>query len=152
LVLMLAGAAGRIIGGKLADVIGPLQAYIFMSAAQTIAVLFFPLVTGMAAIYALSGLFGLFYSGVMAVFIVITRFMVPANYLARSMAVVSAAGWVGMGLGSWQGGFVFDLTGDYIWSFRNAAAAGIINVGILVLFFFYIKRAGVRLAAAQFTT
>lgn len=152
LVLMLAGAVGRIIGGKLADVIGPLQSYIFMSAAQTIAVFFFPLVTGMAAVYVLSGLFGIFYSGVMAAFIVITRFMVPANYLARSMAVVSAAGWIGMGLGGWQGGFVFDLTGDYIWPFRNAAAAGIINVSILVLFFFYIKRARVRRAAAQFAT
>ena len=152
LVLMLAGAVGRIIGGKLADTIGPLQSYMLMSAAQTIAVFFFPLVTGMASIYVLSGLFGVFYSGVMAAFIVIVRFMVPANYLARSMAVVSAAGWVGMGLGGWQGGFVVDLTGDYIWSFRNAAAAGVINVSILVLFFFSIKRARIRFAAAQFAT
>ncbi|MDP6429060.1 MAG: MFS transporter [Rhodospirillales bacterium] len=149
LVLMMAGALGRILGGRLADQIGPLQAYISMSLAQTVAVFFFPIVGGMASIYALAVVFGLFYSGVMASFVVIMRFMVPANYLARSMAVVIMTGWIGMGIGGWQGGAVFDLTGDYVWSFGIASIAGFINVGILMMFYLHIRRAAARGLAPQ---
>jgi len=42
-----------------------------------------------------------------------------------------------MGLGGYQGGFFFDLTGKYTFSFANAALAGVVNliiVGSLVLY------------------
>jgi hypothetical protein len=42
-----------------------------------------------------------------------------------------------MGLGGYQGGFFFDLTGNYTYSFVNAALAGVVNlmiVGSLVLY------------------
>jgi hypothetical protein len=45
-----------------------------------------------------------------------------------------------MGLGGWQGGIAFDLTGDYIWAYANGSIAGIINLIILTLFFLHIRR------------
>jgi hypothetical protein len=36
-----------------------------------------------------------------------------------------------MGLGDWQGGFFFDLTGAYTVFYANAVLAGVINLLIL---------------------
>ena len=72
----------------------------------------------------------------MASFLICVRMMVPGIVLARSIAVVAMLGWIGMGVGGWQGGLIFDITGNYIWSFANGSLAGFIN--LLVLFFFNI--------------
>jgi len=141
LALMIAGAFGRIIGGKLTDMIGALKGYTFMSIGQTILVFGFPLITSMTAIYGLAILFGTFYSGVMASFIICARVMIPAQYMARSMSIIAMFGWFGMGLGAWQGGFMYDITGDYFWSFTIASIAGLINICILLLFTQHIRRA-----------
>jgi len=140
LVLMVAGAFGRILGGKLADKIGPLQSYLTMSVAQTATVVFLPFVFNLPLMYALAIAFGLFYSGVMASFVIVPRFTIPPKYLARSMAMVSMFGWFGMGIGGWQGGLMYDLTGNYIFSFANAGIAGAINVTILLFFLAFIRR------------
>lgn len=139
LVLMIAGAMGRIFGGNLCDRIGALPAYALMSLGQTLVIFLFPHVFNSVAIYALAIAFGVFFSGVMASFLVCVRVMVPARVMARSMAVVGAAGWFGMGFGGWQGGAVFDVTGDYILSFANGSFAGIVNLLILAAFYFHIR-------------
>ena len=45
---------------------------------------------------------------------------------ASSMGVVLAFGYMGHGLGGWQGGFFYDMTGDYTWTYANAVIAGFI--------------------------
>lgn len=141
LALMLAGALGRIMGGKLTDMIGALKGYTFMSIGQTMLVFTFPLIDNMTVTFGVAIMFGIFYSGVMASFLICVRVMVPPQYMARSMSIVAMFGWFGMGIGAWQGGFVYDLTGDYFWSFTNASLAGVINICILLLFARYIRRA-----------
>ena len=135
LFLMLAGVVGRILGGKLADHIGGIQSYACMSILQTSVIFIFPYAENIILIYILAIIFGIAFSGVMVSFLVSVRMMVPGRYLARSMATVSMAGWIGMGLGGWQGGYIFDLTGDYFWSYWSGSIAGSIN--LVILFFFY---------------
>ena len=135
LFLMIAGVFGRIFGGKLADHIGALQSYACMSVLQTSIIFIFPYAENLILIYILAMIFGLAFSGVMVSFLVCVRMMVPGRYLARSMATVGMFGWIGMGLGGWQGGYIFDLTGDYFWSYRSGSIAGVIN--LIILFFFY---------------
>lgn len=135
LFLMIAGAFGRILGGKLADHIGALQSYAFMSVLQTSVIFILPHTQNIILIYILAMIFGLAFSGVMVSFLVCIRMMVPGRYLARSMATVAMFGWIGMGLGGWQGGYIFDLTGNYFWSYGSGSIAGIIN--LIILFFFY---------------
>ena len=135
LFLMLAGVVGRILGGKLADHIGAIQSYACMSILQTSVIFIFPYAENIILIYILAIIFGIAFSGVMVSFLVSVRMMVPGQYLARSMATVSMAGWIGMGLGGWQGGYIFDLTGDYFWSYWSGSIAGGIN--LVILFFFY---------------
>jgi MFS family permease len=139
LVLMLAGAAGRIMGGKLGDVIGALPTYIIMSVGQTIFVFWFPHIDQVAALYLLAVFFGFTYSGVMSSILVCVRMMVSARFSARAMSITSFFGWGGMGLGGFFGGLFFDMNGDYNWSFAFASFMGVINLIVLTLFYMRVK-------------
>ena len=134
MVLMFSGAFGRVLGGKLGDLIGALPSYMVMSAGQTLSVLWFSFLDGTAAIYTIAIFFGFTYSGVMSTILVCTRMMVSANYAGRAMSITSFFGWFGMGTGGFMGGYLFDLTGSYSTSFIAAMLIGCINLGILILF------------------
>ena len=134
MVLMFCGAFGRILGGKLGDVIGALPAYLLMSLGQTISVIWFPYVTNPIGLYLLAAFFGFTYSGVMSSILVTTRMVVSAKYAGRANSLGSFFGWTGMGMGGFFGGYFYDLYGDYFWSFAFASFMGVIN--LLVLFRF----------------
>ena len=134
MVLMFCGVAGRVLGGKLCDIIGALPAYLLMSLGQTISVFWFPHLKEPITLYALAAFFGFSYSGVMSCILVCTRMMVSASFAARAMSITSFFGWSGMGLGGFVGGYFFDLNGNYFWSFAFASIMGVINLLILLSF------------------
>ena len=140
LVLMMSGALGRIWGGILADQIGALNGYLLTSFMQTSVIFLFPYVQNTFLLYCIAIIFGIGFSGVMASFLICVRMMVPPRVLARSIAIVAMFGWIGMGLGGWQGGLMFDLTGTYYWSFANGSIAGVVNLFVLFLFYTHIRR------------
>lgn len=139
LILMTAGIAGRIMGGKLCDIIGALPAYMVMSLGQTLSVFWFSQISGTAALYGLAVFFGFFYSGVMSSIMVCTRMMVSGKFAGRAMSVTSFFGWLGMGSGGFMGGYLYDLSGAYTWSFTFALIAGIINLIVLSLFLWRVR-------------
>ena len=146
MVLMFSGALGRILGGKLGDLIGPLPSYMLMSAGQTFSVSWFPFLDNTAAIYMIAIVFGFTYSGCVSN----TGLHAndgSANYAARAMSITSFFGWFGMGAGGFMGGYLFDLTGSYDTSFIAAMVVGCINLGILILFASRIRNAS-RLSIA----
>ena len=53
------------------------------------------------------------------------------------MAIVSTTAWIGMGIGSFQAGFFYDLQKSYVLSYGNAALAGIVNLLIVAALFWY---------------
>ena len=111
-----------------------------MSLGQTIFVVWFPHLISPVNIYLFAALFGFTYSGVMSRILVCTRVMVTAKFGARAMSLTSFFGWIGMGLGGFLGGYLFDIFGDYIWAFTIAGISGILNLFILSLFFMKIKK------------
>ena len=139
MVLMFCGAFGRILGGKLGDVIGALPAYMLMSLGQTVSVIWFPYVTNPIGLYFLAAFFGFTYSGVMSSILVTTRMVVSAKFAGRANSLGSFFGWTGMGMGGFFGGYFFDLYGDYFWSFAFASFMGVINLLILLRFLARIK-------------
>lgn len=139
LALMLSGGLGRIMGGKLGDVIGALPTYMLMSFGQTASVFWFPYLDGVVGIYLLAVVFGFTYSGVMSSILVCVRMMVSAKFSARAMSMTSFFGWSGMGLGGFFGGLFFDMNGDYYWSFAFASFMGVLNLLVLTLFTLRIK-------------
>jgi len=146
LVLMVFGIVGRIISGKLGDIIGALPTYILMSIGQTITVLGFPYIDLKVGLFILAAAFGFTYSGVMSAILVCARMMVSAKLAGRAMALGSFFGWVGMGLGGYFGGLLFDIKGDYTWSFQFASLMGSVNLLILWQFHLRIKAKQVVIA------
>jgi MFS-type transporter involved in bile tolerance (Atg22 family) len=118
-----------------------------MSVGQTVVVVWFAYLDWMPGIWALAVLFGLFFSGVMVSILNCIRVMIPARLSGRAMAIVSLFGWAGMGFGGVQGGVLFDLTGDYRWSYNTAVIAGAINLCILSAFYFRLRRGPMAVTA-----
>ena len=134
--MLCAAILGRVAFGKLADVIGPIPAYMTASFWQTAAVFGFTLLHDLSQFYLFAPLYGFGYSGVMTGVLITARTLTPASHRATLMGVILGFAWLGHGLGGFQGGFFFDLTGHYTVSFANAALAGVLNlllVGMLLL-------------------
>jgi MFS family permease len=135
-VMLCAAIFGRVAFGKLADVIGPIPAYMTASFWQTIAVFAFTLLHDLGQFYLFAPLYGFGYAGVMTGILITARTLTPASHRATLMGVILGFAWLGHGVGGFQGGFFFDLTGHYTVSFANAALAGVLNllvVGMLLL-------------------
>ena len=143
--LIIAGAVGRVIAGRLTDLTSGLVAYMFVSFTQTVAVLWFTQMSSVTGFYVVAIIFGVGFGGVMTAFLLTIRSLVPVEMAGWAMAIVILFAWLGMGLGAFAGGLLFDLSGNYFASFALAAIAGVINLSILSTFFFlYLRRAGTR--------
>ena len=128
---LFAAVFGRIAFGKLADLIGPLRAYWLASCWQTVLVFFFVQMASLATLYPFAFVYGFGYAGVMTGIIVCVRVMTPLSRRATALGVVSLFAWIGHGVGGYQGGVFFDLTGSYTVTYANAALAGLINLIIV---------------------
>src|SRR3546814_2631102 len=67
----------------------------------------------LALLYVIAALFGLGYGGIIAMYAFIVREYFPAEGLGGSIAVVYLFGTLGMALGGYTGGLVFDVFGSY---------------------------------------
>ncbi len=148
MMLMFAGVFGRILGGKLADSIGALRAYMLMSLGQTLSVFWFPQLSESFGLYALAVFFGFTYSGVMTTSVVCVRMMISAGFAGRALGITAFFGWAGMGMGGFFGGLLYDMGGGYFWSFAFATLMGCVNLVILCLFSLRISLQHRRLQAA----
>jgi MFS family permease len=139
-VMLGAAIFGRVAFGKLADMIGPIPAYMTASFWQTVAVFAFTLIHDLGQFYMFAPIYGFGYAGVMTGLLVTARTLTPEAHRATLMGVILGFGWLGHGLGGFQGGFFFDLTGDYTVSFANAALAGTLNLLLMGMLFLTIRR------------
>jgi predicted MFS family arabinose efflux permease len=147
-VMLVAAIFGRLFFGKLADMIGAIKAYMLASLCQTVLVFIFIQLETIEAFYVFAVVYGFGYSGVMTGILVCVRVMTPLSRRAFSLGVVSLFGWIGHGIGGYQGGFFFDLYGNYTLTYANAAMAGVINLIIVGALAFTITRRRAALALA----
>ncbi|TDI57994.1 MAG: MFS transporter, partial [Alphaproteobacteria bacterium] len=139
-VMLIAAILGRIAFGKLADNIGAIPAYMTASLWQTALVFVFTQIDSMDMFYVFAPIYGFGYAGVMTGLLISIRTLTPASRRAGSTGIILAFAWLGHGLGGYQGGLFFDLTGTYTVSFANAALAGVLNLLIVGTLFVTIKR------------
>ncbi len=148
-IMLLVAIGGRVFFGKLADMIGAIQAYMIASLWQTVLVFGFVQFETLNAFYIFAIIYGFGYAGVMTSILVCVRVMTPLSRRATTLGVVGLFGWVGHGIGGFQGGYFFDLTGDYTLTYTNAAGAGIINLIIVGSLYLTINRHRANLLAAK---
>ncbi len=130
--LMLAcGIASRLISGAICDRIGGLRTLLLGSALQGVALLLFIAFDGLASLYVIAALFGLFQGGIVPSYAIIVReHFAPAQASARVGTVLMCT-LLGMALGGWMSGKVFDLTGSYHAAFINGVAWNLLNLSIV---------------------
>jgi MFS family permease len=129
--LMLAfGIASRLISGVICDRIGGLRTLLLGSALQGVALLLFLPFDGLASLYVISALFGLFQGGIVPSYAIIVREHFPVAEAGARTGAVLMATLVGMALGGWMSGVVFDLSGSYRAAFVNGIAWNLLNLSI----------------------
>jgi MFS family permease len=139
-VMLIAGILGRIAFGKLADTIGAIPAYMVASLWQTTLIFWFTQIGSLEAFYVFAPIYGFGYAGVMTGLLTTTRALTPVSRRAGSTGIILAFAWLGHGLGGYQGGLLFDLTGTYTYGFANGALAGLLNLLIVGSLFVTINR------------
>ena len=142
--LMVSAVFGRLFFGLLADRTGGLFTYFVASLIQTSTVFWFTQTESLFALYAISVVFGFGFAGVMTSLLICAREAAPLRITGFAIAVVSTTGWVGMGIGSYQGGYFFDVTGDYTLSYTSAAIAGLVNLSIVAALAWFRHTGGQR--------
>lgn len=136
-----AGIISRLASGFLADHIGGLRTALLGSVLQCLALVFFLPFDGMMSLYVLSFMFGLAQGGIIPCYAIIIREYLPAGEAGRRIGFVIMATILGMALGGWLSGWIFDLTGSYQSAFVNGIAWNFLNIGIFVLILWRTHRA-----------
>jgi MFS family permease len=131
--LMLAfGIVSRIGSGFLADRIGGIRTLLIGSVAQGFALLFYLFFDSLTSLYVISAMFGLFQGGIVPSYAIIGRESMPASEAATRVGIVILASVLGMSLGGWVSGVIFDATGSYAAAFLNGLAWNALNIAIMV--------------------
>ena len=130
--MMACGVISRIGSGFLADRIGGIRTLLIGSVAQGIALLFYLFFDGLASLYIISAMFGLFQGGIVPSYAIIVRESMPASEAATRVGIVIFATVFGMSFGGWISGVIFDATGSYAAAFTNGLAWNAVNVTIMV--------------------
>jgi MFS family permease len=133
LTLMLGfGVVSRLASGFVADKYGGLPTLIIGSAMQAVAMALYFSFNGLTSLYIISLLFGLFQGGIVPSYAIIIREYFPPQEAAMRVGIVMAISVVGMALGGWAAGFIFDLTASYRAAFAGGFVANLFNLAIAV--------------------
>jgi MFS family permease len=138
--MLVVAIAGRAAFGHIADKIGALPTWILASGWQTLLVFGFTMIDGLTGFYVYAVIYGFGYAGVMTAILVTVRNLAAPARRASSMGIVLAFGYMGHGLGGWQGGFFYDLTSAYTWTYANAVISGFINLAIVGALWWMVTR------------
>jgi MFS family permease len=124
------GIASRLLSGLIADRIGGVGTLIIGSVLQCLALILYIPFDGLASLYLVSALFGLSQGGIVPSYALIVRDNFPAREAGTRISMVLTATVLGMALGGWVSGEIFDLTGSYQLAFLHGIAWNLLNMAI----------------------
>jgi len=124
------GIVSRLVSGWICDRIGGLRTLLLGSFLQGVALVLFLPFDGLASLYIVSAMFGLFQGGIVPAYAIIVREYFPAREAGVRTGIVLMATLFGMALGGWVSGAIFDLTGSYRAAFVNGIAWNLLNLTI----------------------
>jgi len=143
----LAGMAGRLGFGVLADRFGAKLLLVAGLLVQAFGALGYFFAQDLAAFYSVAALFGFVYAGTMPLYAVLARENFPLRMMGTIIGGTSMAGSLGMAIGPVFGGWIFDRTGDYGWLYIASFGMGIGAFLIAMLFRPFPARGQLRPAA-----
>jgi len=128
------GLGGRLALGVMADRIGAKPVLVGGLSVQALCVATYLAIGQLGEFYALSVVFGLAYGGVMPLYAVLVREFFGARIMGSVFGAVSAFASLGMALGPWAGGWVFDTFHGYFWLYVGSFGIGIAAVAVALSF------------------
>jgi MFS family permease len=138
--MLAAGIVSRLVSGVICDRIGGVRTLLLGSVLQGTALLLFLPFDGLVSLYVVSALFGLFQGGIVPSYAIIVREHFPPAEAGARVGTVLMCTLFGMALGGWMSGKVFDLTGSYQAAFVNGIAWNLLNLGIVLLLMWGLRR------------
>ncbi|MEQ8320002.1 MAG: MFS transporter [Rhodospirillales bacterium] len=124
------GVVSRITSGFIADKIGGLGTLLLGSTLQCAALLFYIPFDGLVSLYVVSALFGLSQGGIVPSYAMIVRQYFPAREAGARVSLVLMTTVIGMAVGGWMSGEIYDMTGSYQAAFINGIAWNLLNMAI----------------------
>ncbi|MEI9803654.1 MAG: MFS transporter [Pseudolabrys sp.] len=125
------GIVSRVASGFIADRIGGVRTLLLGSVLQGTALFLYLFFDGLFSLYVISALFGLFQGGIVPSYAIIVREYFSPKEAGTRVGLVLMATLLGMALGGWMSGAIFDLAGSYQAAFLNGLAWNLANVSIM---------------------
>lgn len=130
--MLLGGVGSRILSGLLADQLGGVKTLLLGSTLQGLALFLYLPAGGLVSLYIVSLVFGLSQGGIVPSYALIVREYMPAREAGARVGFVLMATILGMALGGWLSGQIYDWTGSYQWAFINGIVWNGLNIAIMV--------------------
>ena len=119
---------GRVGTGIVADRVGAKPTLIAALMLQALTLFAFLFVRDLGPLSALTFVFGIAYGASMPLYALVTREYFGEEALGTAFGAVFFISCIGMGLGSYGGGFLYDALGSYMWLFLASGAIGAMAV------------------------
>jgi len=130
----LASLSGKILCGLVADRVGAKQVLLSGLALQAVAITFYLVTSELWHFYGAALVFGFAYGGVMPLYAILVREYFGARIMGTIFGAVGFVSTLGMALGPWAGGWLYDTLGDYFWLYIGSFAIGLGAVAIAITF------------------
>jgi len=131
--MLLGGAASRLVFGFVADWLGGVKTLLIGSSLQCLALFLYLPTGGLTSLFVVSAVFGLSQGGIVPSYALVVREYMPSVEAGRRVGFVIMATIMGMALGGWMSGWIYDVTGSYQMAFVNGIVWNFLNMGIMVL-------------------
>jgi MFS family permease len=126
------GIISRIGSGIVADRIGATTTLLIGSLMQAVALALYMVSNGLTSLYVVSGIFGLFQGGIVPMYAVICRELLPPREAGARIGLVVSATILGMAFGGYISGVIYDVTSSYRMAFLNGILWNAVNVAAVI--------------------
>lgn len=143
--LMLAcGVLSRLAFGWAYDRLGVLHSALLGSGLQGVTLALFIPTQSLGGLYLVAAVFGLAQGGIVPAYAVLIRTYLPAADAGWRIGLALMFTLLGMALGGWMAGALYDLTGTYTAAFVNGIAFNVANLVVLGVLMYHARRAPSR--------
>ena len=144
-IMLFCAVLSRIIFGYVSDIIGPLKTLLIGSTLQMITLILFIPFNNLTGLYIVSILFGLSQGGIVPSYALIVKKYLPNKDAAERIGLIIFFTIIGMSIGGWMSGKIYDYTNSYTLGFLNSIVWNLLNVMIISYLFVSFKRSKVSI-------
>ena len=138
--VLISAIVATFVMARLSDRIGPLPVSLLCSVIQIGSLVGFLSVKSLTGIYLLSLLHGIPFIAIVQGYALNLRYLYGPTIAGWRLGVVMLFAMVGMAVGGWLGGAIFDATLSYNAAFQSALAFNLLNLMLLSILYFAQRR------------